>query len=505
VIPPAGVAAATRIADRRPRVLVIGDALLDSWVYGSAHRTARDAPVPVVEQTSTRETPGGAANTAAAAAALGADTELVAVIGDDADGRRLRELLHAAGVRTDRCPVDPANPTPAKHRVVVGPDGAGGGHAVARYDITSPVPPGTAAQRALADQAVAAMAERPDAVIIADYGTGATAAPLVRRRLERMRSAVPLLVVDAHALRPWAALSPDVVTPNEEEAAALRGEPVRRARGRDRVAHHAERHFDLVAAAGGAEVLLTLDTDGALRLPADGSAPGHRPAPAPAAPIATCGAGDVFAAAWTAAVAAGADRDEALALAQTAADVVVGLPGTAVCTAGALTAELAAREPGRVLGRRDLLTVLAEHRAAGHRIVFTNGCFDVLHRGHVAYLREARELGDVLVVALNSDESVRRLKGPERPVNPLTDRAGVVGALAAVDLVTAFEADSPVELLDLVRPDVYAKGGDYTPDMLPETPVVRAQGGEVRILGYLPDHSTSAIVARTRAGTGVVS
>jgi D-beta-D-heptose 7-phosphate kinase/D-beta-D-heptose 1-phosphate adenosyltransferase len=138
-------------------------------------------------------------------------------------------------------------------------------------------------------------------------------------------------------------------------------------------------------------------------------------------------------------------------------------------------------------------------RAAGHRVVFTNGCFDVLHRGHVAYLRQARRLGDLLVVALNSDASVSRLKGPTRPVNPLEDRAGVIGALSAVDLVTAFEADSPVELLELVRPDVYAKGGDYTPEMLPETPVVEALGGEVRILDYLADHSTSAIVARAQA------
>jgi rfaE bifunctional protein nucleotidyltransferase chain/domain len=132
-------------------------------------------------------------------------------------------------------------------------------------------------------------------------------------------------------------------------------------------------------------------------------------------------------------------------------------------------------------------------------VVFTNGCFDVLHRGHVAYLRQARGLGDVLVVALNSDASVARLKGPTRPVNPLEDRAGVIGALSAVDLVTAFEADSPVELLELVRPDVYAKGGDYTPEMLPETPVVETLGGEVRILDYLADHSTSAIVARAQA------
>jgi D-beta-D-heptose 7-phosphate kinase/D-beta-D-heptose 1-phosphate adenosyltransferase len=132
--------------------------------------------------------------------------------------------------------------------------------------------------------------------------------------------------------------------------------------------------------------------------------------------------------------------------------------------------------------------------------VFTNGCFDVLHRGHVAYLRQARTLGDVLVVALNDDDSVARLKGPERPVNPLEDRAGVVGAIDCVDLVTSFAQDTPAELIEAVRPDVYTKGGDYTPQMLPETPIVERLGGEVRVLDYLSDHSTTAIVGRIKAG-----
>jgi len=245
-------------------------------------------------------------------------------------------------------------------------------------------------------------------------------------------------------------------------------------------------------------VLVTLDVDGAVLLPADGGDPRRVGAAAPAPATHSNGAGDVFAAAWTAARCVGANRDDALTVAQAAADVVVTRAGGAMCGTGALTARLACGEPGRVLGHHDLLAVLAEHRAAGHRVVFTNGCFDVLHRGHVAYLRQARALGDVLVVALNSDASVSRLKGPTRPVNPLEDRAGVIGALSVVDLVTAFEADSPVELLELVRPDVYAKGGDYTPEMLPETPVVEALGGEVRILDYLADHSTSAIVARAQ-------
>jgi D-beta-D-heptose 7-phosphate kinase / D-beta-D-heptose 1-phosphate adenosyltransferase len=194
------------------------------------------------------------------------------------------------------------------------------------------------------------------------------------------------------------------------------------------------------------------------------------------------------------------DPVEALAVAQAAADVVVARDETAVCSTAALTARLAATDRGGLLDRRDLLAAVEEHRRRGHRVVFTNGCFDVLHRGHVTYLRQARALGDLLVVALNSDESVSRLKGPERPVNPLPDRAGVIGALACVDLVTSFSDDTPAALIETVRPEVYAKGGDYTPEMLPETPIVERLGGEVHVLDYLSDHSTTAIVSRIRAG-----
>ncbi len=146
-----------------------------------------------------------------------------------------------------------------------------------------------------------------------------------------------------------------------------------------------------------------------------------------------------------------------------------------------------------------MLAVLSRDREAGRRVVFTNGCFDVLHAGHVRYLAQARALGDVLVVGLNSDASVRRLKGAGRPVNPQDDRATVLAALRCVDHVVVFDEDMPVRLVGLVRPDLYVKGGDYTADALPEAPVVRRHGGEVRILPYLDGRSTSAILARIEA------
>jgi rfaE bifunctional protein nucleotidyltransferase chain/domain/rfaE bifunctional protein kinase chain/domain len=490
VVAPVPAGLASRIADRAPRVLVLGDALLDGWLSGPARRLGRDGPVPVVELADSRSTCGGAANTAANLAALGASVDLLAVFGDDAEARVLRGLLDEAGVRTSGV-IELGRTTPVKRRLMAG------GQPVARYDVAPSAPPRRSTQAALADALGDALTgeSRPDAVLVADYGLGALA-PAVRERLAALREHVPLLVVDGRDPLGWCAVRPDVVTPNAAEAASLLGvdEPLR-----DRPAWAAALRDAAVAACGGADVLVTLDVDGVVRLPADPAEPVLRTRAHPTAPSRACGAGDTFTAAYTAALCTGLLPVAALAVAQAAADVAVTREETAVCSTGALTAQLAAADRGGLLERRDLLAVIAEHRRRGHRVVFTNGCFDVLHRGHVTYLRQARALGDLLVVALNSDDSVARLKGPERPVNPLADRAGVVGAIECVDLVTSFHQDTPAELIELVRPEVYAKGGDYTPEMLPETPIVERLGGQVRVLDYLSDHSTTAIVSRIRA------
>ncbi len=488
---PVPAALAGRIAERAPRVLVVGDALLDGWLTGLAHRLGRDGPVPVVELAESRTAAGGAANSAVNLTALGARVELVTVLGDDPDALTLRRLLAAGGVGTERSVIELGRPTAVKRRLLAA------GQPIARYDVGPDRDPRRSTQAAVADAVAEAVRDGVDAVLVADYGLGTLTVP-VRERLAALRPEIPLLVVDARVPLGWAAVRPDVLTPNAAEAAALLGCPEPRTA---RPEWGSARRADLVAAAGGADVLLTLDVDGAVRLPADPDEPVLRTTAHPAVEARACGAGDTFTAAYTMALCADVAPAAALALAQAAADVVVERDETAVCTTGALTARLAAPDRGGLLEHRDLLAVVTEHRARGHRVVFTNGCFDVLHRGHVAYLRQARALGDLLIVALNSDASVARLKGPQRPVNPLEDRAGVVGAIECVDLVTAFEQDTPAELIEMVRPDVYTKGGDYTPQMLPETPIVERLGGEVRVLDYLSDHSTTAIVSRIRERT----
>ena len=493
VVPPVPAEFAGLIADRAPRVLVVGDALLDGWLSGPARRLGRDGPIPVVELVHSRTTPGGAANAAANLAALGCRVDLLGVFGDDDEARTLRTLLAEAGVRTDGCVIELGRTTPVKRRLMAA------GQPVARYDVAPDAPPRRSTRAALVDGLTEAVrGERPDAVLIADYGLGVLTEE-VRARLVALRAEIPLLVVDGRDALGWWDIRPDVVTPNAAEAADVLGvvEPLR-----GRPEWGAAQRASLRAVCGSADVLLTLDVDGVVRLPADPGEPVLRTTAHPAVQSRACGAGDTFTAAYTAACCAGMPAEAALALAQAAADVVVAREGTAICSTGALTAQLAAGDRGGLLTHRDLLAVVDEHRRRGHRIVFTNGCFDVLHRGHVNYLRQARALGDLLIVALNSDDSVARLKGPERPVNPLSDRAGVVGAIECVDVVTSFADDTPAALIELVRPEVYAKGGDYTPEMLPETPIVERLGGEVRVLDYLSDHSTTAIVSRIRATSG---
>ncbi|SCL17063.1 rfaE bifunctional protein, domain II [Micromonospora inyonensis] len=271
--------------------------------------------------------------------------------------------------------------------------------------------------------------------------------------------------------------------------------------GTDRARLAESRLADLRAHTGADVVAVTLDTEGAVVGGAEGSPRRSHATPVPASHA--VGAGDAYLAAMTLALAAEAPLSTAAHLAQLAATITVSDTGTCVCRRQDLLAALGVTTDvgGRpvVVGPEDLAAILAAHRVADRSVVFTNGCFDVLHPGHVRYLEQAAELADLLVVAVNSDDSVRRLKGPDRPVNPVEDRVALLAALACVDHVVVFEEDSPATLIETIRPDVYVKGGDYPPEMVPEAPLVRRLGGEVRTLGYVPDRSTSAIIERIRA------
>ncbi|WP_432049516.1 D-glycero-beta-D-manno-heptose 1-phosphate adenylyltransferase [Verrucosispora sp. NA02020] len=276
--------------------------------------------------------------------------------------------------------------------------------------------------------------------------------------------------------------------------------------GVDRAVLARSRLAELRAHTGADVVAVTLDTDGAVVGGAEGEPARSHSTPVPASHA--VGAGDAYLATMTLALAAGAPLPTAAQLAQLAATSTVAGTGTCVCRRDDLLAALGHPTPddSALVGAEGLTGIIAEHRRNGRSIVFTNGCFDVLHRGHVRYLEQARALGDLLVVAVNSDDSVRRLKGADRPVNPVEDRTTLLAALSCVDHVVVFEEDSPAGLIEAIRPDVYVKGGDYPPDLVPEAPLVQRLGGQVRTLGYVPDRSTSAIIERIRAhgqGTAV--
>jgi D-beta-D-heptose 7-phosphate kinase/D-beta-D-heptose 1-phosphate adenosyltransferase len=476
---------------RGATVLIVGDALLDGWLVGAPRRLCREAPAPVLEVERTTYAGGGAANTAVNIAALGGRAVLAATIGEDPDGGRLRRRLDAAGVDHRLIPVR-GRRTLAKRRLVAEDQ------IMLRFDEgdTGPLP--ARSVTALVETVAAALDEGVDAVVVGDYGGGG-ADGSVRALLAERRNDIPLLIVDAHDPRQWADVRPDLVTPSFAEACRLlecdsAGVAGHRA---EWVAGEADR---LRALTGAPVVAVTLDVDGSVVLTAEVEPVRTYAQPAPASH--TAGAGDAYVAAFTLALAARVPLADAAEVAQLAATAAIRghTPGTAVCDTHGLI-EIGGEADLAALSAADLVAAVSAHRKQGRRIVFTNGCFDVLHRGHVGYLNQARRLGDVLIVAVNSDDSVRRLKGPERPVNPVEDRVAVLAALASVDHVVVFEEDNPANLIALVRPDLYVKGGDYRPEMIPEAPLVRELGGEVLTLDYLPDRSTTKLIGRIRAGT----
>jgi D-beta-D-heptose 7-phosphate kinase/D-beta-D-heptose 1-phosphate adenosyltransferase len=471
---------------RDVRVLVIGDAMLDTYLHGSPRELCREAPVPIVDVRERRDVPGGAANTAANLAALGARTDLVALVGDDREGEVLDDGLRASGVDPAAVVVEPGRQTLSKQRVIAADQ------MVVRWDVGTTDGAGSASEerirRAIRDRWASI-----GCVVISDYAYGVLT-PRVRATLAELRRHRPEVVVVVDAKQPtlYRDLAPTVVKPNYAEAVRLLGLITLDA---GRVDQIAARGHDVLEPTGAAFAAITLDRDGAMLFGRDRRT--FRSHARPGGDVRSAGAGDTFVAAIALAFANGADPGACLDIAQAASTAVLGRDGTACCTLDELTLQLAAER--KVVDDIGAAVTWAElQRARGRRLVFTNGCFDILHRGHTAYLEEARSLGDALLVALNDDASVRRLKGPTRPVNTLEDRAEVLAGLSSVDLVVPFADDRPDRLIEHIRPDVFVKGGDYTEDRLPEAALVRELGGEVQILPLVSDRSTSGLIAKLR-------
>jgi D-beta-D-heptose 7-phosphate kinase/D-beta-D-heptose 1-phosphate adenosyltransferase len=470
-------------------VLVLGDAILDSYLIGAVERICREAPVPIVALGDRVDAPGGAGNTAVNAAALGATIRFLTVVGDDREGRLLARTLTARGVAADDVLHDPTRETLSKNRLVAD------SQILIRFDRGTTEAAGPATERALIERLRAGFAWA-DAVIVSDYGYGVLT-PAVIDTLADLQAAAPtIVVVDAKYPQRFRDVGVTAVKPNHAEASRLLGLPLQD--GPTRAAAVEKRGDELLELTGASLVVVTMDVEGAVLL--ERGRPAYRTYARPSANSKATGAGDTFTAALSLALGAGADPISAVELASQAASVVVERDGTSTCSAAQLLDRVGGAQT--FVADRDALERLAAgYHRDGARVVFTNGCFDILHRGHIAYLNQAKAMGDVLIVGLNSDESVRRLKGPERPINTLEDRAHVLAALSCIDHIVSFDEDTPVELIEAIRPDVFVKGGDYRPDMLPEAATVEALGGVVHILPYVEDRSTTGIIEHIRGAS----
>ena len=479
----------------RCRVAVIGDFVADEFVYGRVARISREAPVLILEYDKTDTVPGGAGNAANNVAALGAKTRAVGLLGDDATGDRLRAALHA-GVDARALARVRGRETPTKTRIL-----AGGIHSAKQQIVR--MDRGThrrasADERRRFEQAALVATASIDAVLVSDYGGGLVTPRLVaaiKRSARTPKGGRPPILVDSrYDLARYRGLTAS--TPNEAEAEALIGEPI----GDDvRALERAGRR--LLEDTQMAAVLITRGSRGMALFEPDAPTR-HIPIHGSDEIADVTGAGDTVIATMTLALAAGASPFEAAQLANVAGGIVVMKRGTATATRGR-TAR-GARRPamsGAIVDQDALLAWARDVRAGGETIAFANGCFDVLHVGHVRYLQASAAEADRLVVAINDDASVQLLKGAHRPILPIEARAALVAALRGVDRVVVFSGRDVAPLLTALQPDVHCKGTDYTVETVPERAIVQAYGGRTAIVGDPKDHSTKDLVAAVRGLT----
>ena len=484
---------------RGKRILCLGDVMLDRFQYGRIDRISPEAPVPVVRMVDSRAMLGGAGNVARNIVSLGGEAVLVGLVGDDAAGREVAALIAASPGLEDANLRSATRPTVAKTRII-----AGHQHVV-RLD--EEVTDGVSEADAAAVRArVLAMLPGCHALVISDYAKGLLSAEVVGHAIAAARGLGLPVLVDPKRESFAFYRGATVLTPNLRElrAAASAHRPGLPAETDTELAAAARA---LMAEAEAGAILVTRSEKGMLLVEAAG---GVHTVPAHAREVFdVSGAGDTVIAVVALAVAAGHALPRAMRIANAAAGVVVGKLGTATLDIAELAAAVEADsgEDAEIAGKvatsaGQALSVVEGWRRRGLEVGFTNGCFDILHRGHVTMLQAARAKCDRLVVALNTDESVARLKGPGRPVNALEDRQAVIAALQSVDLVLAFAEDTPLDLITRLGPDVLFKGADYTEETVVGAEVVRARGGRVALIDLVPGRSTTNIIARSRAMAG---
>jgi D-beta-D-heptose 7-phosphate kinase/D-beta-D-heptose 1-phosphate adenosyltransferase len=466
------------------RILVLGDVVLDRYVYGDVVRISPEAPVPVLRERSVRASPGCAANVAANIAALGGHATLVGVVGADAEAGELAAAVQGHGAPVETVLVaDRARPTTVKTRLVAA------GQQVMRADREDCRRIGPHVERRLLDACTAALGSCR-AVVVSDYDKGALTARVLAEAIGGAAAAGTPVVVDPKRRDLSVYRGATLLKPNRAELRVATG------RSCDTEADTRRAAEDAIAATGAA-VLLTRSEQG-MSLYRAGAEPVHQPTHAREV-FDVSGAGDTVAAVIGLGLARGLDLIDAMRLANAAAGIVVGKRGAATVTPAELARACAALARGfesRVLPLDAVLRQRTAWRREGLSVGFTNGCFDLVHPGHISLLKEARRTCDRLIVALNSDASVRRLKGPSRPLQGEEARACVLASIAHVDLVTVFDTDTPRELIAALQPDVLIKGADYTEDEVAGADLVKSWGGRVVLARLVPEQSTTRLVRR---------
>lgn len=464
--------------------LVVGDLMLDQYLYGRTERISPEAPVQVVEVRREESRPGGAGNVVRNLAALGCRVRVAGVIGDDPDGGLLRQMLAEQGADTSAIVVCPGRPTSRKTRILAG------NQQMLRLDRESrePIDP-KAAERLLAG--VLDAMHGVEIVLVSDYLKGVLTDEVLAAVITAgARLGVPVIIdPKGNDYRKYRGAT--LLTPNSMEARIASGIHFKDEASLRQAGRLLCRELEL-------EALLVTRGEAGMTLFRRDEREMHLPAEAREVYDVT-GAGDTVLSVLGAGIARGFAIEEAARLANIAAGIVVGKLGASTVTPRELAAAVASREqPARhkILDRRTLETLMAVERERGRTIVFTNGCFDLLHVGHVRYLQRARQLGDLLVLGLNSDTSVRRLKGGKRPLINESERGHLLAALDCVDHVCIFEEDTPLALIAALKPHILVKGGDYTPDGVVGRELVESWGGRVEIIEFVDGKSTTSLIER---------
>lgn len=470
----------------RPRVLVVGDVILDRYVFGSAERISQEAPVPILRADQREERLGGAASVASMLARLGADVTLAGVLGDDDQVPRVRRLLGSFGLRDDCLVADAERPTTLKERYI-GRAQDRHPQQILRVDFEVRTPLSAELESRMCDR-VNGVLGGCDIILVSDYGKG-VCTPTVLRHLVA-NAGGRRVVVDPIRGTDYAHYEGvSCLTPNRTEVQLATGLSAANP------ALALDAGEQLRRRLGAEAVVVTLDKEGMVLAHRDGRRQVFPTRPRQVYDI--TGAGDMVLSVLGLALAAGLDYDTAIILGNVAGGLEVEQMGVVTLTRDDLIRDLArmpAVRAGKILPLSELLSDLEAARHKGEQIVFTNGCFDVLHAGHVRYLNQARALGQKLVVGLNSDASVRRLKGPSRPLNDARARAEVLAALGCVDYVVVFAEDTPQALIEAVRPHVLVKGADYRPEEVIGRDFVEAQGGRLVLLPLVAGQSSSRLI-----------